>query len=744
MGPKVDPSEINLPTFSPQELLGMTFLHTTEDGQTIKAQVKRQIGDQSAQDHRDLKFLVELGDGTYEEIVGYIQLCDIIEEQSNNVGKHDLFAFEKILDHHGPLKSSDKDYNGSSYNLKILWTDGSITWEPLYNIINDNPLECAKYAVEHKLLNSPGWKKLRSVARKHHLHVNKLKSFPKTKTFKFGVQVPNNSKEAASLDAKNGTNKWRQAEIVEIDQLNDYGVFKDLGKGAKAPEGYKRIRVHLVYNIKHDLRHKARCVADGHLTAPCGDSYSGVISLRTLRLALTIGELNGLKVMVGDIGNAYLEAYTNEKVYIIAGPEFGELEGHTLVIEKALYGLRTSGARFHEKLADTLRNMGFFPCKSDADLWIRDAKDCYEYVCVYVDDLMAIMKDPQEFFNLLTDKYQYKLKGVGEPKYHLGGDFARDPDGTLLWGAKSYIKRLMENYKTTFGDLPKQYSSPLEHGDSPELDTSVEVGPEDQQIYQSLIGALQWCITLGRFDIACAVMTMSRFRIAPRKGHLERVKRICGYLRKKDDGAIRFRTGIPANEQYYTMGNHDWMHTIYGDVSEEIAKDIPSPKGKPVRTTTFVDANLYHCKITGRSVTGILHILNQTPIDWFSKRQNTVETATFGSEFVAARICTEQIIDLRITLRDMGVPIDGPAWMLGDNQSVITSSTIPHSVLNKRHNALAYHRVRAAVAARVLYFCYVSGKENVADIMTKFLPYVSAWPLIQPILFCQGETIPVE
>ena len=221
-------------------------------------------------------------------------------------------------------------------------------------------LECARYVADHKLLNSPGWKELKSVAWKHHLYISKLKSLPKTKTFKFGAEVPSNSKEAASLDAKNGTNKWRQAEIVEIDQLNDYGVFKDLGKGAKAPEGYKRIRVHLVYNIKHDLRHKARCVADGHLTAPCGDSYSGVISLRTLQLALTVGEFNELKVMVGDIGNAYLEAYTNEKVYIVAGPEFGELEGHTLVIEKALYGLCTSGARFHEKLADTLRNMGFF------------------------------------------------------------------------------------------------------------------------------------------------------------------------------------------------------------------------------------------------------------------------------------------------------------------------------------------------------------------------------------------------
>jgi len=150
--------------------------------------------------------------------------------------------------------------------------------------------------------------------------------------------------------------------------------------------------------VKHDLRHKARLVAGGHLTeAPFEGAYSGVVSLRSMRLALLIGEMNGLKVMVGDIGNAYLEAETKEKVYFIAGPEFGPLEGHTLVIVKALYGLRTSGAAFHEKLADTLRDLGFKPTMADPDLWYRDAGDCYEYICVYVDDLMAILKDPKGF-----------------------------------------------------------------------------------------------------------------------------------------------------------------------------------------------------------------------------------------------------------------------------------------------------------------------------------------------------------
>ena len=96
-----------------------------------------------------------------------------------------------------------------------------------------------------------------------------------------------------------------------------------------------------------------------------------------------------------------------------------------------------------------------------------------------------------------------------------------------------------------------------------------------------------------------------------------------------------------------------------------------------------------HDLTTGRSCTGILHLVNQTPVEWYSKRQKTVETATYGSKFVAACIATEQSIDLQYTLKMMGVPLDGKAYMFGDKESIITSGTIPRSSLNKCHNALA-------------------------------------------------------
>ena len=145
-------------------------------------------------------------------------------------------------------------------------------------------------------------------------------------------------------------------------------------------------------------KRKARIVARGDMTDPPREAvHSGVASLRSLRIVCLLAELNGLKLTGGDVGNAYLKAYTTEKVCVRVGPEFGPLEGHSLVIEKALYGLRTSGARFHAKFADTLRAMGFTPTYADPNVWIHDAGDVYEYVVVYVDDILTALKDPDSF-----------------------------------------------------------------------------------------------------------------------------------------------------------------------------------------------------------------------------------------------------------------------------------------------------------------------------------------------------------
>jgi hypothetical protein len=233
-----------------------------------------------------------------------------------------------------------------------------------------------------------------------------------------------------------------------------------------------------------------------------------------------------------------------------------------------------------------------------------------------------------------------------------------------------------------------------------------------------MIGCLQWAVSLRRFYVQTATMTMSRFRAAPRLGHLNWFKRIYGYLKKFSSASKRVRLLEPDLGELPTQ-NFDWGHTVYGNVKELIPKDSPKPLGKPVTTITYTDANLYHDMLTGRSVTGILQLCNQTLVDWYSKWQDTIVTAPFGSEFTAARIAVDRIIDLRITLRYLGVPLNHKSFMFGDNQAVVMNSAIPHSFLNKHHNALSYHHVREMIAAKILGYYWIDGKLNPADIVSK-------------------------
>ena len=109
----------------------------------------------------------------------------------------------------------------------------------------------------------------------------------------------------------------------------------------------------------HDGRFKARLVADGNLTnLPVESVYSGVVSLKSLRICIFLAELNDLELWGCDVGNAYLESYTQEKNYIVTGPEFGDKAGRVFIIIKALYGLRSSGKCVHEKLSE----IGVYSC----------------------------------------------------------------------------------------------------------------------------------------------------------------------------------------------------------------------------------------------------------------------------------------------------------------------------------------------------------------------------------------------
>ena len=168
---------------------------------------------------------------------------------------------------------------------------------------------------------------------------------------------------------------------------------------------------------------------------------------------------------------------------------------------------------------------------------------------------------------------------------------------------------------------------------------------------------------------------------------------------------------------------------------------MPTPRGKHVEITAFVDADHASNRVTRRSHTGIIIMVNMAPIIWYSRRQNTVESSSFGSEFIAMRIAVDQIEALRYKLRMFGVPLSRtgeeplPAIIYCDNQSVVTNASDALSKLNKKHNSIAFHRVREACAGGCIQVGKVSTDMNLADVLTKSLTQAKRDHLIDMFMF---------
>lgn len=185
---------------------------------------------------------------------------------------------------------------------------------------------------------------------------------------------------------------------------------------------------------------------------------------------------------------------------------------------------------------------------------------------------------------------------------------------------------------------------------------------------------------------------------------------------------LYFDPEIPVLDPSMFQGNSaETFREIYRDAKEDLPFNMPIPLGRGVQITAFVDASHAADKRTRRSHSGFIIFINRAPIIWYSKKQNTVESSTFSSEFIAMKTCVEQIAGLRYKLRMFGVEIMGRADVLCDNQSVVSNSSKIESVLNKKHSSIAYHAVRWAVAAEMVRIGKIHTDENLADAMTKLL-----------------------
>jgi hypothetical protein len=680
---------------------------------------------------------------------------------------------KEICDHkkdHRALSASDGfilSKNGNKvpkrttigWQLLVEWNNGETEWIALKDLKDSNPIELAEYAVANKIHNEPAFNWWVDFAlRKRNRIVSKAQTKYWKTTHKFGIRIPKNLKEALELDKLNGNDYWEQSVKKEMGNVklayeaNEKYSPEDVRTG-KAPElsQYQEITCHLIFDVKMDFTRKARFVANGAQTeTPSSLTYSSVVSRESVKLAFLIAALNDLDVMSTDIGNAYLNAECREKIWFKAGLECGIDQGKVMIIKRALYGLKSSGAAWRAHFANFIeRTLGFKPTRVDADVYIRKSKKLdgtqyYEMFLVYVDDCLVVSHAPADIMKMIGDEYNLKA-GYGAPESFLGAETELFdlPDGRRAWSMKSekYVKNAIETVKALLHEDGRElkagkrpHKNVLPPGYKPELDVTNECGPEMISRYQQLIGLLRWAIELGRMDIQLEVSLLSQYQASPREGHLEALYLIFHYLSQNLRRRVVLDHLEPDVDESAFNEEADWT-AFYGRVVEDEPLDMPEPLGNPVVISVFVDADHASNTVTRRSHSGVIVFVNNAPIYTFSKKQNTVEAATFGSELVAMRIARDLIVALRIKLKMFGVPIKGAANFYCDNAGVVKNTSIPESTLSKKHNSINYHVIRESVAAGILRVAKENTLTNLADALTKLQTWTRKNSLMENLLW---------
>ena len=228
-------------------------------------------------------------------------------------------------------------------------------------------------------------------------------------------------------------------------------------------------------------------------------------------------------------------------------------------------------------------------------------------------------------------------------------------EGKDTWfiSAQAYLEKALATIEETYSKLESLFGkshmdTPAPTDFHPEIDNDKTDFLDDDTttLYQSYIGILRWAVELGQIDINHFTSTMAKFLAAPRQGHLYAVLRCFAYIKKHLQSQI-IKDSAERNWEHIDWVSKDWSRfypdiaRLYGNHGELLPTDMPEARGKPVQINLFCDAAHATDLKTRCSTIGFVFLLNGTPIQWYSKHQNTIEGSTFGSEFVALKIAAD-------------------------------------------------------------------------------------------------------
>lgn len=512
------------------------------------------------------EYMIELTDGTTDIFLAN-QIAENLWAQCDAEGREFMVVHSIVGHRFGPDAIRKDDANGDisqtrtkttkGVEIQVEFNNGDTMWLPLVDVKASNPIELAEYAVAQEIDSEPtfAWW-VDFVLKRRNRRINQVKKKYWKTTHKYGVRLPKNVEEALRLDRENGDTQWQNSIKKEMSKADcAYEAVEGITpEQARRSEGeligYQEIKCHLIFDVKMDFTRKARFVAGGHTTeTPASLTYSSVVSRESVRIAFFLGALNGLDVMSCDIGNAYLNAKCREKIWFKAGPECGESAGKVCKLVRALYGLRSSGAAWRDMFSTFIKEvLDFKPTTMDPDVYIRKSHKTgsgeayYEYLLVYVDDILVFSEKPGEVMDTIAKHFTLK-DGYADPDTFLGAGLSKKVyKDKSLWTMDSakYVANAVKTVEDLLAEdgrrlkgksLRHKHASPLDVDYKPELEATPICNEEHASRYRQLIGILRWSVELGRLDILHEVSVLSQYQAGPRTGHLEAVYCIFYYLK---------------------------------------------------------------------------------------------------------------------------------------------------------------------------------------------------------------------
>ena len=433
-------------------------------------------------------------------------------------------------------------------------------------------------------------------------------------------------------------------------------------------------------------RHKARLVAKGY-TQQEGvdffDTFSPVAKMVTVKMLLSLAPKMKWFLHQLDISNAFLNGDLEEEIYMKLPPGYAEIQGEEVSsttvcrLHKSIYGLKQASRQWFIKFKTTLVSLGFEKCHGDHTLFVKAQDGNFLVVLVYVDDIL-IASTTEAASTKLTLQLSsfFQLRDLGEPKFFLGIEIARNVDGISLCQRK-YVLDLLDS--SGFSDC-KPSSIPMEPNQKLSKDSGTLL--VDGKQYRRILGKLQY-LCLTRPDITFAVSKLAQYSSAPSDVHLQALHKILRYL--KDTIGLGIFYGVDSNFDLRGFSDSDWQT----------------------------------CPDTRRCVTGFAIFVGNSLISWRSKKQDVVSMSSAEAEYRAMSVATKEIIWVGYLLTALKVPFKHPAYLYCDNEAALHIAN--NSVFHERtkHIENDCHKVRECIEAGILKTMFVRTDNQLADTLTK-------------------------